>query len=397
MTTETETVEPLKLHDKFRKIAEEISLLEHEEAALNLVIALLTNNHIAYFGPPGTGKSHMSKEFCKRIVGTHHFYKLLSRDMPPNDLLVSDYVIKEWIGDDGRKHVQFAYNTTGMLPDCEIAFLDEVFKANSTTLNKLLDIILDRRFMMNGEMMDAKTQTVVMASNEMPEDELLAFYDRILFRHVISNVVEPQSFFALLEFEYNADSPTTVNIDEVHEAQDLIRLVDVPKNVRHKLWELKKELFDAGFDHSGRRWKACKNIIQAEAWLNGRNKAIEEDLEVLQHCLWHTPDKASIKKVRDVVLQAVNPLKQQILDKFDEALDVIREVYGQKTEDERVKNAIEANTKLKKLGKHMDNLITQIRDKGKPVAKFEELRHKLTVMQSELVTDCLGVEIKVTT
>ena len=177
--------ESLTLNQKFANISKEIALLEHEDAAEGLVIAALTSNHLALFGPPGTGKSFMSNEFCKRLKGSRHFYKLLSRDMAPDELLVSEFIIKEWDDADGSKHTQFLKSTKNMLPECEIAFLDEGFKANSTTLNKMLDIILDRRYMMNGEIHDAKTETVILASNEMPEDECKAFFDRILIRYVI--------------------------------------------------------------------------------------------------------------------------------------------------------------------------------------------------------------------
>lgn len=387
--------EPLTLSGKFANISKEIALLEHEDAAEGLVTAALTNNHLALFGPPGTGKSFMSNEFCKRITGSRHFYKLLSRDMAPDELLVSEFIIKEWVDkNDGSKHTQFLKSTANMLPECEIAFLDEGFKANSTTLNKMLDIILDRRYMMNGEIKEAKTETVILASNEMPEDECKAFFDRILFRYVIEYIKEPQSFFSLLDFEYDGRTPTTVTMDEVRQAKDELQLLEVPKTIKQKFYELRKELADQGYIHSNRRWRACYNIIKASAWLQGKDIVDEEALEILQHTLWNNPNRQEIKKVRDIVLQSVNPIKQQILELYDEAQDVVRGVYHQKTDEDKQKHAIEANTKLKKIGKKMEGFIKQIEDKGKPTARYTELRNKITIMQSELVTDHLGINLK---
>lgn len=381
---------PLRLHEKLLGIASQCSLIENEEVATGLVLASLINEHVAMFGSPGTGKSATSKRFCKSVTGTKHFYKLLSRDMAPDEILVSDFIINEWVDEDGHKRTQFAKNVSGMLPDCEIAFLDEGFKANGATLNKTLDIILDREYMMNGKMHVAKTQTVIIASNEMPEDECKAFYDRILFRFLVLDVKEPQSFFDLLTFEF-PEEMITITMEELKQAQDLVRLVPVPKQIRNKLYELFRELDDEGLQQSNRRWKALYKVMQASAWMDGKEEVDEEAMEFLQHCLWYTADKGEIKKVRDIVLKAVNPLKQQILNKYEEGLDVIREVYDQKVDDERQKQAIEANTKLKKIAKQMEKLIEQISDKGKPTAKYDELHNKLIIKKSELVTDCLGV------
>ena len=65
----------------------------------------------------------------------------------------------------------------------EVAFIDEVFKANSAILNTLLTILNERLFDNGSERVPVPLVTLVAASNEMPEsEELDALYDRFLLR-----------------------------------------------------------------------------------------------------------------------------------------------------------------------------------------------------------------------
>jgi MoxR-like ATPase len=60
-----------------------------------------------------------------------------------------------------------------------VAFLDEIFKANSAILNSLLTILNERRFDNGKTRQVIPLLAVVAASNELPEsEELDALYDR---------------------------------------------------------------------------------------------------------------------------------------------------------------------------------------------------------------------------
>lgn len=75
------------------------------------------------------------------------------------------------------------------LVQAEVAFIDEVFKANSAILNTLLTILNERLFDNGRERVPVPLVTMVAASNEMPEsEELDALYDRFLLRCSVKQV-----------------------------------------------------------------------------------------------------------------------------------------------------------------------------------------------------------------
>lgn len=71
----------------------------------------------------------------------------------------------------------------GYLPSAQVAFIDEIFKANSAILNTLLTVINERLFDNGTERIRVPLICMVGASNELPEsEELNALYDRFLVR-----------------------------------------------------------------------------------------------------------------------------------------------------------------------------------------------------------------------
>ncbi len=69
------------------------------------------------------------------------------------------------------------------LPTADVAFIDEIFKANSSVLNALLTLLNERAFDNGAGRVRVPLLCLVGASNELPEsEELDALYDRFLLR-----------------------------------------------------------------------------------------------------------------------------------------------------------------------------------------------------------------------
>ncbi|HEY6394949.1 MAG TPA: AAA family ATPase, partial [Candidatus Binataceae bacterium] len=126
---------------KLARIRDELNriFLERSEHIDGALAAMLSANHVLMIGPPGTAKSMLAEELCTRIEGANYFQWLLTRFSTPEEIFGA-VSLKSLEQDDYRRV------TTYKLPQAHIAFLDEIFKANSSILNALLSIINERIF-----------------------------------------------------------------------------------------------------------------------------------------------------------------------------------------------------------------------------------------------------------
>jgi MoxR-like ATPase len=153
-----------------------------EEEARVAVLALLTKQHAVFVGEPGIAKSALIRRLSQ-LVNCRFFYYLLSKYTVPDELIGA-------IDPVAYKNGKFVRNTAGRLPQAELAFIDEVFKGSSETLNTLLNIMNERIFVdTDGTVYQCPLHSLFGASNELPSDsELAAFYDRFLIRHFMARI-----------------------------------------------------------------------------------------------------------------------------------------------------------------------------------------------------------------
>jgi len=371
------------LRDKFLQVEKEMTsfYLERETEVRGLVVGLLTRQHVLLLGPPGTGKSALTNDLCERIGGAY-FQWLMSRFSPPEELF-GPVSLKALEND------QYTRVTNGKLPEADVAFLDEVFKANSAILNALLSILNERLFFNNGKPTQVPLQMVVGASNELPEDaeELGALWDRFLLRYMVQPIRDNKNLEALLLGSVSPNSTTVITSEELKQAQDEVTQVDLSPVVP-QIISLTKEVARLNIQVSTRRWMQCRRLIQANAWLSGRTQATDEDLEILTASLWDDPSQ--ISQVRQAIMAMANPFDQEAL----EQMDVAQEVYTlaiQADEENQTSAGMEANHKLKSVIKRLESLQKQTLDAGKSDARIASLLERAEAMNKEVLEICLGL------
>lgn len=368
--------------DKFLGIEQELneSYLERQEVVRGLLVALIAREHVVLLGPPGTAKSALAEDLCQRIGGTY-FRWLVSRMSVPEELFgpVSLRALEQ----DSYRRV-----TTGKLPEATIAFVDEVFKCNSATLNTLLPILNERLFFNDGRPQPVPLEMAVAASNELPEDreELGALWDRFLLRYVVDYVRDPDSFERLLTGREQARR-TGLTTEELKAAQAEAAAVDVA-SVIPRIAQVRQRMAELGVPISDRRWKQSLKVIRAHAWLEGRTEAQDDDLAILAHVLWDQPDQRL--QVRQAIMAIANPYDEQAQDLLDQAVEAYQAAMGA-PEDKQAAAGQEANKALKLVGRKLERLRDEARAAGRSTTRIEAALARVVAWNDEVIERCLKV------
>jgi MoxR-like ATPase len=289
------------------------TLLERETAIETALLALLTGEHLLLLGPPGTAKSMLVRAICERILGATYFERLLTRFSVPEELFGP-------LSLSALEQDRYQRVTSGSLVEAHIAFLDEVFKANSSILNALLGVINERIYHEAGQAIPVPLLSLFGASNETPEDNGLgALYDRFLLRVVVPPLADDNSVRQLFDLQ-PAPAGASLTLDELRNAQEQVRQLPLSDEVREAVITIKHELEHEGLAASDRCWQACARLVRAKAWLEGDTETSSEHAEVLVYSLWSEP--RDIRVVERVVGRVANPLNVEAVELEDAARDL---------------------------------------------------------------------------
>src|SRR6201992_2955135 len=113
-----EVVEPLK--GRF---------VGRDEVVDLIALASVAGEHLFLYGPPGTAKSALIRQFALAVRGRYFEY-MLTRFSEPNEVFGPIDIVR-------LREGTVATVTTGMLPEAELVFLDELFNADSAILTNL--------------------------------------------------------------------------------------------------------------------------------------------------------------------------------------------------------------------------------------------------------------------
>lgn len=363
------------LNAKMNAVIAEVNgtLAERDELVHTIALALLTRKNLFVLGDPGQAKSQAIDTFRSHIEGAKQFDILMSKGIDQEQLfgrldlasIIPGNVSNSRLKDDPKyeamrvqlKHlldtaatdkeymelsqlqsnmVRYRnalalYNqgnpeilTEGKIPDSHICFLDELFKANDGVLNSLLKALNERKYTNEGVTMTIPVVSFFSASNEIPnfnnpeEKCLRALYDRFDFKVCTSNVHDMENRMKILvakRYGHGDTVTATITLQELEQMQMEVKAVKVPASVDVIADNILCELRRKDITVSDRTFFNYAPVVQAQAWLEGRDTVAPADLMALVNYLWNKPEE------RVVILEVIDKLVTNPLgDKLDALL-----------------------------------------------------------------------------
>ena len=291
-------------------------LIERSLPVRLALLAALAGEHLLLIGPPGTAKSELARRLHKAFADASYFERLLTRFSVPEELFGPLSITA--LEDD-----RYERHTDGYLPSASIAFIDEVFKANSAILNALLTLLNEREFDNGARRMPSPLLCAIGATNEVPEDDVLAaFYDRFLLRLKVGQISRAAFPTLLVEIDAPlAALPSGVQLTrgDLAELARQVATVPIGAEALALLGDLRDFLAAAGIYVSDRRWRKIARLLRTAALTDGRAEVSVWDCWLAQFCAMQRPEQ--IAQIGDWYCQRLGVFAALSPERFTRVVD----------------------------------------------------------------------------
>ncbi len=371
---EQEKIEANEIREKFIFVENELQkfIIERVDEIHGITLSILSGLNILFLGSPGIAKSYLIDNYVKFIYDFSLFKIQLTKFSTPEELW-GPFSIPS------LKNGEFVRVTKGKFPEADIAFIDEIFKANSGILNSLLLAINEREFINNGERIKIPLLTLIGASNEIPDsqDGLDAMYDRMVLKYISKPIQENYNFVNMLRAELPNIKPI-ISLKEIYTLRDYIaNNIILDEEAEEILVRLRSSFIKENIVVTDRTWKNCIKLLKAEAFFRGDEKINATHFDVLQHALWKSIDRK--KQIELLILNISNPIKYQLMEYLEEIKNIVKNIEKEEDETAKISMAVEGTKKIKELIEKMNKAIDEtekikknIRDLRKLLKKAEE-------------------------
>lgn len=368
------------------------------------LLSLIAGHPVFYLGTPGVDKTGTVKAVARRIAGAKFFSAMMPGVTSFEQLFIAHTAIEER-EENGAKLIA-PRDVPGLAAAAHIFFGDEIWKAEATLLNPLLDFANGDGVRIEGETIKTPLVSFVAASNELPDPEnnLSALWSRMTIRvvvHPLSWEEKDRLVDARLERDRQEslgteETQAEVTLDEVSLLRRARPFVELPKDIRQVVVEIIQSLssaeqdFSEMFDGEGRfaddrRFGRLFDVMQANALLSGRTTVVKSDMVVLEWLLWDRPEQIAVVKAK------VAPYCRTALSDAQELLDTLLAPGGTVAAvlgGDRAKG-VQALTQVEETEKELVRLSGEADDAAMKVS-IAELAQKVKEAKEGVVAKVLG-------
>lgn len=380
-------------------------LIEREEATRVALIAMLSGQHAAMIGPPGTAKSLLIL-LLAQAFDLSKFITLCSPHTKLEELLGPLRLSQ-------LKHDIYERLTTGYLPSAQLVMLDEVFNLAPAVGQATLRIMNEREFDNGNRVERAPLISIFGASNQIPQTpESAAWLDRFTFRLWI-NYVSRANFPRLMALTANRPSaamlrllahnmpvfasqhglltlappPVVVSPDELFSLIWAAAHIPIPQSVLATLDKLYDELAGKGIYVSDRRWRQSQDALRVNALLDRRGIVTSDDIQIYSSMFWSSREQRVT--IRQIVERLGNPLAVAAVDKRDQAktaYDAAIAAQGDLDLDagKKMSATVEALGKLKEAAGSLEALLNQAQQQAMNPTKIQRALNAVQGWRKEL-------------
>jgi MoxR-like ATPase len=302
-------------------------LIERADEVLLSFIALVSGRHLMLVGVPGTAKSRLAEILCMLIDGRIYNYQFNKYTSPEEVFGPLDIPSLTGAGTGKSKYLRV---TDDMLPEADIAHLDELGKASTAIRNTLLKILNEGTIRNGGKEIKVPMLVAIASANEWIGEgddakEMGALFDRFTLRKNIRQISTPAGRDRLL-FDDDLDKVKfTVKLtpQEIRQARAEAMQLPFTKRCKEVLKDILGDLQKEGIIVGDRRQRWSVSVARAAAYMAGSDRVEPVHLEVLQHVLWAEPIEQPLKAAA-IVMKRANPAAAQITKLLGEAEEIVQ-------------------------------------------------------------------------
>jgi len=315
----------MAVKERIKKLLNQLNtgIYEKEEVMALALLSSIAGESIFLLGPPGVAKSLIARRLKYAYKDAKVFEYLMSRFSTPDEIFgpVSISELKK------DKYVRIVKN---YLPDAEVVFLDEIWKAGPSIQNALLTILNEKKFRNGEKEFDVPMKALISASNELPNREeakkqgqsLEALWDRFLVRFEVKGIKEQENFEKMITMPYISAGEEDAKLKKIIEQlsddkewNQKINDIKVPENVLNVIQVIIKKIavenekddnkgkIEKQISVSDRRWRKIVRLMRTSAFLNDREEVDLMDCFLIKHCIWD--EEGQRDRVRLIVSEAI--------------------------------------------------------------------------------------------